>query len=87
MDVSGQDWLVSNAAKVLDTMVDAIIAIDADGRVLTVNQATEHMFGYDAAELVGQPVTVLMPGPAPGFTSAVRGTLSDRTYASHHRHR
>ena len=43
------------------TAPDAIVMIDADSVILTVNPSTERMFGYSAAELVGQKMTLLMP--------------------------
>jgi two-component system sensor kinase FixL len=46
---------------VLDTAVDAIIIIDDQGRVLVYNQACERLFGYKAAEALGQNVRLIMP--------------------------
>jgi two-component system CheB/CheR fusion protein len=43
--------------------VDAIITIDQRGVIDSVNPATERLFGYGAAELVGRNVSVLMPPP------------------------
>ena len=40
---------------------DAIIAIDAESTILSVNPAAEAIFGYSAAELVGRPLSMLMP--------------------------
>jgi two-component system sensor kinase FixL len=48
---------------VLDTAVWAIISIDEGGQVLSFNRAAERMFGYTAAEVVGQNVKLLMPPP------------------------
>lgn len=42
---------------------DAIITIDSRGVIETINRATEKMFGYSAAEMVGQNVKLLMPSP------------------------
>jgi PAS domain S-box-containing protein len=50
-------------AAVLQTAADAVITIDTRGVVQTVNAATERMFGYAAAELIGQNVRMLMPSP------------------------
>jgi two-component system CheB/CheR fusion protein len=50
-------------AAVLHTAADAIITIDATGSIQSVNQATERMFGYTTAELVGRNVKMLMPSP------------------------
>jgi len=46
---------------IVGTAVDAIITIDTDGIIETVNPAGEQLFGYAARELVGQNVHVLMP--------------------------
>jgi len=48
---------------ILDTAMDAIITIDHRGIIQSVNAATERMFGYTAAEMVGKSVKKLMPSP------------------------
>jgi two-component system, LuxR family, sensor kinase FixL len=48
---------------VLDTAVDAIITIDSRGTVLSANHAVRRMLGYASEELIGQPLTILMPEP------------------------
>ena len=48
---------------ILESAVIAIITIDDRGLIETVNPATEGLFGYAAAELIGQNVKVLMPEP------------------------
>lgn len=40
---------------------DAVLSLDEQQRIRAINPATERMFGYPAAELLGQPVTVLVP--------------------------
>jgi len=47
----------------LNTVTDAIITIDRGGMIASVNPATERMFGYGAAEMIGQNVSLLMPSP------------------------
>ncbi|WP_420798842.1 PAS domain-containing hybrid sensor histidine kinase/response regulator [Geothrix limicola] len=47
---------------ILNTVVDGIITIQAlDGRIETANPAVEQMFGYPAADLVGQKISLLIP--------------------------
>src|SRR4051794_17826998 len=47
----------------LQTAVGAIIIIDDKGIVRRINPAGEKIFGYSAAELIGQNVNMLMPEP------------------------
>lgn len=48
---------------ILDTAVDAIITIDDGGLVQSFNRAAERIFGYRAAEVIGNNVSMLMPSP------------------------
>jgi PAS domain S-box-containing protein len=44
-----------------ETANDAIVSADHRGVIVYVNRAVERIFGYPAAMLVGQPLTLLMP--------------------------
>jgi PAS domain S-box-containing protein len=46
---------------VADTAPDAIFTINEKSTLLFVSQAAERIFGYTASELLGQPLTMLMP--------------------------
>ncbi len=50
----------------LSAMVDAIIIIESDGVIESVNPAAERMFAYKPGELIGKNVSVLMPEPFSG---------------------
>ena len=56
MDVS--DTL---AKHLLDAVPDPNVVIDADGRIQYVNGRVKDVFGYAPAELIGQPMEVLLP--------------------------
>jgi PAS domain S-box-containing protein len=57
-----QESAAKNAA-VLNTAVEGIITIDEHGIIESFNPAAEGLFGYSAAEVIGQNVRVLMPSP------------------------
>jgi PAS domain S-box-containing protein len=40
---------------------DAIKSLSLDGTILTWNEAAERLFGYSAAEIVGKPLSVIIP--------------------------
>ncbi|HVR74253.1 MAG TPA: ATP-binding protein [Planctomycetota bacterium] len=52
---------------VIDAAVDAIVTMDEEGIVEAVNPATERIFGFAAAEVIGQNIQMLVPT---GFNSA-----------------
>ncbi|HYO51870.1 PAS domain S-box protein [Archangium sp.] len=45
----------------LEAAPDAIVVVDTSGRIVTVNQLTERMFGYARQELLGKTVEFLVP--------------------------
>jgi PAS domain S-box-containing protein len=53
------------AAAIIENSDDAIISKDLDGRILSWNPGAERLYGYTAAEAIGQPVTMLIPEDRP----------------------
>jgi PAS domain S-box-containing protein len=47
--------------ELLEAAPDAIMQVDADGRIILLNRVAEDMFGYSRDELLGQPVEALIP--------------------------
>ena len=48
----------------LEAAADAIVTVDADQRIVLFNRAAEEMFGWSAAEVLGQPLTLMIPPEA-----------------------
>jgi len=46
---------------VVEASPSGIVMVDADGRIVLINAQAERMFLYDRAELLGQPLEVLVP--------------------------
>src|SRR5579871_4337817 len=58
----GADGLHEGAiVELLDAAPDGILVVDGEGRIAFVNEAVERLFGHRPAELVGQPIEVLVP--------------------------
>jgi two-component system, HptB-dependent secretion and biofilm response regulator len=49
-----------------DNVLDAILTIDENKLIASVNRSTERMFAYGASEMLGQPVGLLLPTLARG---------------------
>jgi PAS domain S-box-containing protein len=45
----------------LEAAPDAMVCVDAEGKIAFTNAQTERLFGYGPGELTGQPVEVLIP--------------------------
>jgi PAS domain S-box-containing protein len=45
---------------IIASIPDAVVVLDVDGRVRRVNQATLRLLGYEASELLGEPVTRIL---------------------------
>jgi PAS domain S-box-containing protein len=60
-----QTWLTVNAtqrlAAIVESSDDAIVSKDLNGIIATWNAGAERIFGYRSEEVVGKPITILIP--------------------------
>jgi two-component system sensor kinase FixL len=50
-------------SSILDTVPEAMVLIDQQGRIYSFSPAAERLFGFKADEVIGQNVKLLMPPP------------------------
>jgi PAS domain S-box-containing protein len=58
---SARRYMEENHRLVLETASDAVVGMDETGAIWFANPASMRIFGYDPTELIGKPLTVLMP--------------------------
>ena len=49
------------AFNILDSTADAVISIDENKKITHFNKGAEELFGYEAAERIGEPLETLLP--------------------------
>ncbi len=49
------------STELLETLPDAIVAVDRHGTIVQLNSQAQELFGYDRDELIGQKVEILVP--------------------------
>jgi PAS domain S-box-containing protein len=68
---------ISNAelAAIVQSSDDAIVSKDLDGIVRSWNAGAERMFGHTAAEMIGKPITTIIPSDRPEEEGAILARL------------
>ncbi|MCG6932488.1 MAG: diguanylate cyclase [Gallionella sp.] len=49
--------------KILEMAAEGIVSIDTEGKLLSLNQAAQKIFGFGEEEVIGKNVSMLMPPP------------------------
>jgi PAS domain S-box-containing protein len=78
-DITGQEAAesaVRHLAAIVRHADDAIFGKSLDGLVLSWNRGAERLYGYSAAEIVGQPVALLTPAERAGEDARLIGQVA-----------
>lgn len=73
----------SDAAMIADGLPMGVLIVDAEGRLVFVNQELEKMTGYSRDELLGQPVEILLPESRRGVHVAERQAFMEAPSTRH----
>ncbi|MEX2375449.1 MAG: ATP-binding protein [Dehalococcoidia bacterium] len=76
-------------SRIISIAAEAIISTDESQRITLFNEGAEHIFGYSTEEIIGQPLTILLPEHARRVHHAhvvAFGESADVTRRMGHRH-
>jgi diguanylate cyclase (GGDEF)-like protein/PAS domain S-box-containing protein len=69
---------------VVDSASDAIVTVTQAGIIESFNRGAERIFGYDAAEAIGQPFGLLLPERLPGVRDTIAHCLANPNESAVH---
>ncbi len=69
---------------IVNSSDDAIVGKTVDGVITSWNSAAERMYGYSAAEIIGQPVTILCPPDRMGEIKEILERIAQGERVMHH---
>jgi PAS domain S-box-containing protein len=70
------NWAPEYLAAIVDWSDDAIIGKTLDGTILSWNKGAERIYGYTADEVIGRPISILMPPDRPNELSSILRRLA-----------
>jgi PAS domain S-box-containing protein len=62
---------------IIASIPDAVVVLDVDGRIRRVNQATLRLLGYEASDLIGEPIARILPEADTTHAGALDPALRD----------
>jgi PAS domain S-box-containing protein len=78
-----RDDIESRLAAIVASSDDAIVSKDLDGTILTWNRGAERMFGYPAAEAIGQSIRIIIPQDRQGEEDEVLARIRQGLSVDH----
>ncbi|MBV8166545.1 MAG: PAS domain S-box protein [Alphaproteobacteria bacterium] len=62
-DITDRKRIETRLRAIIETLTDGVVIIDERGLIQLFSPAAERLFGYTAAEVIGENVSLLMPSP------------------------
>src|SRR5204863_4428897 len=77
------DFAAQRLAAIVESSEDPILSKNLEGSITSWNQAAERVFGYTAAEAVGQPSTIIIPEDRREEETSVLARIRNNESVSH----
>src|SRR5512140_2508152 len=71
-------------ASIVNSSDDAIISKTTEGVITSWNAAAEKIYGYTAAEILGKPISILVPKDRPDETAELLARIRDGARVEHY---
>lgn len=84
MSALGRDEVNARLAAIVATSNDAIISKNLDGIIQSWNEAATRIFGYEAHEMIGKPLLVLIPPDRKGEETEILTKIRNRQRIEHY---
>ena len=82
-----EERMLAHLAAIVDSAEDAIVSKTLDGIVTSWNRGAQRIFGYEAHEMIGQPITKLIPGELQHEETHILGKIRRGEHIEHYQTR
>jgi hypothetical protein len=82
--LSEEEFNARRFEAIVESSDDAIISKSLDGTIMSWNRAAERLFGYTAGEMIGKPISVLMPAERHDDMEAILGRIRRGERVNHY---
>jgi PAS domain S-box-containing protein len=77
-------WSHEYLAAIVDSTDDAVIGKTLDGTIISWNEGARRIYGYTATEVIGHPISILIPTDRPDELPAILARLANGERIEHY---
>ena len=74
---------IARLAAIVESSSDAIISVGLDGTIQSWNNAAERIYGYSRDEVLGKPITIVVPADRQGEIARIHERIRDGEHVEH----